>query len=78
MIAEFEKSLAPLEDPRVGGVGGRDFLNRSFKRVRLTKKTPGHLVSKVSAQPIPDARLQVSRMHGDSSPGSGLDREGTG
>ena len=92
VIAEFEKSLLPLEDPRVVGVGGRDFLFRSFKRVRLTKKTPGHLVSKVSAQPIPDARfhdplrdyslghgrLVARRIHGVSSPGGRLDREGIG
>ena len=65
----FQRSLVHPDDPRVGGVRGRDFLSRRFKRVRLTKKTPGHLVSKVSAQPIPDERLQDPIR--DVSPGHG-------
>ena len=92
VIAEFERSLVHPDDPSVGGVRGRDFLNKCFTRVRLTKKTPGHLVSKVSTRQIPDACLQdtvgdfspghgrvvVRRVHGASSPGSRLDKEGSG
>ena len=58
VIAEFQRSLVPPGDPRIAGVRGRDFLGKRFERVRLTKKTPGHLVDKISAQPIPDERLQ--------------------
>ena len=92
VIAEFERSLVPLIDPCVGGIGGRDFLNVRFKRVRLTKKTPRHLVSKVSHRPIPDeggqdpvgdassghGRVVARKVHGSSSPGSRLDKEGIG
>ena len=63
-----------------------------FKRVRLTKKTPRHLVCKVPQQPIPDERGQdpvrdassghgrvvARKVHGNSSPGSRLGKEGIG
>ena len=92
VIAEFEKSLVPSIDPSGGVIGGRDFLNVRFKRVRLTKKTPGHLVSKVPQRPIPDeggqdpvgdassghGRVVARKVHGNSSPGSRLDKEGIG
>ena len=92
VIAEFEKSLAPSIDPCGGVIGGRDFLKVRFKRVRLTQKTPGHLVSKVSQRPIPDGegqapvwnassghgRVVARKVHGDSSPGGRLDKEGIG
>ena len=90
VISEFEKSLVPSIDPSGGAMGGRDFLNVRFKRVRLTKKTPGHLVSKVSQRPIPEeggqdpmwdvssghGRVVARKVHGNSSPGSRLDKEG--
>ena len=73
VIAEFERSLVHPDDPSVGGVRGRDFLNRRFKRVRLTclqdpvgDFSPGH------------GRVVVRRVHGASSPGSRLDNEGIG
>ena len=92
VIAEFQRGLVPPEDPGVRGDWGRDFPDRRFKRVRLNRKTPGHLVSKVSLRPIPEGRLQdpirdispdhgrvvVRRVHWDFSPGSRLDREGIG
>ena len=67
-------------------------VRQSFKRVRLTKKTPCVKVHRVSAMPIPDAgvhdplgggspgpgRVVSGRLHGVSSPGSRLDREGIG
>ena len=72
------------------GSDGGSFVRQSFKRVRLTKKTPCALVHRVSAQPIPEVgnhdplgegspgqgRLVARRVHGVSSPGSRLDREG--
>ena len=62
------------------------------KRVRLTKKTPCPAVYRVSVRPIPDVgghdplgegspgpgRVVSRRVHGGSSPGSRLDREGIG
>ena len=70
----------------------RGFVGYSFKRVRLTKKTPCALIHRVSAQPILDAgnhdplgervpgpgRVVSRKLHGESSPGSRLDREGIG
>ena len=77
-----------------GGLGsdGGNFVGRGFKRVRLTKKTPCPEIYRVSAKPIPDAsrhdplgvgspgpgRVVSRRVHGVSSPGSRLDREGVG
>ena len=92
VVAKFERSLVPLEDPCVGGIGDGDFPNVRFKRVRLTKKTPRHLVYRFPHQPIPDERGQdpgrdpssghgrivVRKVLGNSSPGSRLDKEGIG
>ena len=77
-----------------GGLGsdGRSFVRQSFKRVRLTKKTLCPAVYRVSARPIPDegghdplgdgspgpGRVVSRRVHGESSSGSRLDREGIG
>ena len=72
-------------------VGG-SFVSHSFKRVRLTMKTPCAKVCRVSIRPIPDVgghdplgdgspglgRMVSRRVHGVSSPGSRLDREGIG
>ena len=74
------------------GSDGRSFVRQSFKRVRLTKKTPCPAVYRVSVKTIPDVgghdplgdgspgpgRVVSRRVHGDSSPGSRLDREGIG
>ena len=71
---------------------GGSFVRQSFKRVRLSKKTPCALVHRVSRQPIPDVRehdplgegspgpgrVVARKVHGASSPGSRLDREGIG
>ena len=92
VIADYGRSLVPLEAPCIQDFGEGGFLRKSVKRVRLTKKTPGHLVSKVSLRPIPDGemrdpfwdgppghgRVVVRRLHGVSSPGSRLDKEGIG
>ena len=77
-----------------GGLGSNrgSFVRQSFKRVRLTKKTPCAKVYRVSSMPIPDAgvhdplgdrspgpgRVVARRVHGVSSPGSRLDRAGIG
>ena len=92
VIAEYERSLVPLEAPCTHGVGGGGFLQKGVKRVRLTKKTPRHLVSKISPRSIPEderwgpvldvspghGRVVARRVHGVSSPGSRLDEEGIG
>ena len=92
IIASFGV-VAPLGS--LGGVlgsDGRSFVCQSFKRVRLTKKTPCPAVYRVSARPIPDVgfedplgdrspgpgRAVSRRVHWGSSPGSRLDREGIG
>ena len=75
----------------LGSVGGV-FVGKGLKRVRLTKKTPCPEIYRVSSRPIPDAgrhdpvgvgspgpgRVVSRRVHGGSSPGSRLDREGIG
>ena len=74
------------------GSDGGSFVRQSFKMVRLTKKTPCAKVNRVSSKPIPDTgvhdplgdrspgpgRVVARRVHGVSSPGSRLDREGIG
>ena len=71
---------------------GGSFVRHSFNRVRLTKKTPCANVHRVSSKPIPDVgdhdplgdgspgpgRVVSRRVHGESSPGSRLDRERIG
>ena len=92
IIASFG-SFEHATDAR-GGLGsdGGSFVRQSFKRVRLTKKTPCPAVYRVSVRPIPDVgghdplgdgslgpgRIVSRRMHRRSSPGSRLDREGIG
>ena len=75
----------------LGPVGGV-FVGKGLKRVRLTKKTPCPEIYRVSSRPIPDAgrhdpegvgfpgpgRVVSRKVHGGSSPGSRLDREGIG
>ena len=89
IVAGFGHATAARGDL---GSDGMSFVRQSFKRVRLTKKTPCALVHRVSAQPIPDAgnhdplgegspgpgRMVSRKVHGESSPGSRLDREGIG
>ena len=80
------------ESSRGFGSVGRGFVRQSFKRVRLTKKTPCPAVYRVSVKPIPDTgvhdplgkespengRVVTRRLHGGSGPRSRLDREGIG
>ena len=89
IIASFD--YAPAGRRRLGS-GEGSFVSHSFKRVRLTKKTPCAKVCRVSIRPIPDVgghdplgdespgprRVVSRRVHGVSSPGSRLDREGIG
>ena len=51
------------------GSGGGSFVRQSFKRVRLTKKTPCPKVYRVSVRPIPDAGFHDPL--GEESPGPG-------
>ena len=69
IIASFEVD-APLGGVHgVLGSDGRSFVRQSFKRVRLTKKTPCPAVYRVSARPIPD--VWDHDPLGDGSPGPG-------
>ena len=92
IIAGFGGS-GPVSGARegLGSVGGV-FVGKGLKRVRLTKKTPCPEIYRASSRPIPDAgrhdpegvgfpgpgRVVSRRVHGGSSPGSRLDREGIG
>ena len=93
IVASFE--YAPTAGGNLGSGGGGEggsFVRQSFKRVRLSKKTPCTKVCRVSTRPIPDVgghdplgngspgpgRVVARRVHGVSSPGSRLDREEIG
>ena len=92
IVASFGALVHASAAERGLGPNGEILVRQSFKRVRLTKKTPCVKVHRVSAMPIPDAgvhdplgegspgpgRVVARRLHWVSSPGSRLDREGIG
>ena len=80
--------LLGVESPD-GSAVGAGFVRRSFKRVRLAKKTRCPIVEgrvHVSLQPVTDMedhdpleeRAVARTVHGVSSPGGRLDQQGIG